>query len=75
MLAFGYVRPYKGIADVLAALVCVLEAELRVVGRFWEPVARYERLVERLGLAGRVMNTKIHSGRSYNDNIRSLFDI
>jgi glycosyltransferase involved in cell wall biosynthesis len=54
LLAFGYVRPYKGIADLLAALVHVPEAQLRVVGRFWEPVARYERLVERLGLAGRV---------------------
>jgi glycosyltransferase involved in cell wall biosynthesis len=54
LLAFGYVRPYKGIADLLAALVLVPEAELRVVGRFWEPISRYERLVDRLGLEGRV---------------------
>jgi glycosyltransferase involved in cell wall biosynthesis len=54
LLAFGYVRPYKGIADLLAALPFVPDAELRVVGRFWEPIARYERLVERLGLQGRV---------------------
>jgi glycosyltransferase involved in cell wall biosynthesis len=54
LLAFGYVRPYKGIEDLLAALVLVPEAELRVVGRFWEPVGRYARLVERLGLAQRV---------------------
>jgi glycosyltransferase involved in cell wall biosynthesis len=55
LLAFGYVRPYKGIEDLLAALVRVPEAELRVVGRFWEPIGRYERLVERLGLTGRVI--------------------
>jgi glycosyltransferase involved in cell wall biosynthesis len=55
LLAFGYVRPYKGMSDLLAALVQLPGAQLRIVGRFWEPVARYERLVKRLGLQDRVI--------------------
>jgi len=54
LLAFGYVRPYKGVADLVAAMPQVPGATLEVVGRFHEPVARYARLVSRHGVGDRV---------------------
>lgn len=54
LLAFGYVRPYKGLSDLLRVLPHLPEVELRVVGRFWEPLGRYRALAHRLGVADRV---------------------
>jgi D-inositol-3-phosphate glycosyltransferase len=57
LLAFGAVRPYKGVDLALEALVHVdpwLRVRLVVAGRFWEGVERYRRLVDRLGLGNRV---------------------
>lgn len=55
LLAFGYVRSYKGLADLLQALPMVPEAELRVVGRFWESKRRHQALARELGVAERVV--------------------
>ena len=56
-LFFGYVRPYKGLADLIEALARVdrsLGVQLVVAGQFWEPIARYERQARDLGLVDRV---------------------
>jgi glycosyltransferase involved in cell wall biosynthesis len=47
ILFFGYVRPYKGLADLLEALRLAAPGSwdhLFVVGEFYEPRARYEAL-------------------------------
>ena len=57
MLFFGYVRKYKGLGYLLEAMPLVLEkidAELLVVGEFYDDRAAYESLVERLGIGDRV---------------------
>ena len=54
LLVFGYVRPYKGVDDLIAALPDVPGATLEVVGRFQVPPARFERLAHRHGVADRV---------------------
>ena len=57
LLFFGFVRPYKGLGDLLAALPVVLARRpvtLLVVGEFWEPRAEYERQVRALGIGGAV---------------------
>ncbi len=55
-LAFlGFVRPYKGLDLVLNGLAqSDTDAQLIVQGEFWEPIARYEALIEELGLADRI---------------------
>jgi glycosyltransferase involved in cell wall biosynthesis len=57
LLAFGAVRPYKGVDVALEALAGVdprLDARLVVAGKFWHGVREYEEAIERLGLRGRV---------------------
>ena len=57
MLFFGYVRKYKGLGYLLKAIPLVLEkvdAELLVVGEFYDDRAAYDSLVERLGIGDRV---------------------
>ncbi|MCX9190246.1 glycosyl transferase [Carbonactinospora thermoautotrophica] len=54
LLFFGMVRPYKGVDVLLRALAQVPEVALTVAGEFWGGVEPYRRLVEELGLAGRV---------------------
>jgi len=49
ILFFGYVRPYKGLADLLEALKLVRRDawdEVWIVGEFYEPKERYARLLE-----------------------------
>ncbi len=55
-LCFGLVREYKGLEDVLHALAlpACRGVGLLVLGEFYEPEARYRRLVERLGIGDRV---------------------
>ena len=57
ILFFGYVRPYKGLADLLEALA-IARADawdvLYVVGEFYEPRARYEAALGHPALRGKV---------------------
>ena len=57
LLFFGYVRPYKGLEDLLHALRLARRDawdQLVVVGEFYEPEARYRPLLEDPALLGRV---------------------
>ena len=57
ILFFGYVRPYKGLADLLAALAIAKPESwdlLYVVGEFYEPRARYEAALAHPALRGKV---------------------
>ncbi|WP_084128485.1 glycosyltransferase family 4 protein [Demequina sp. NBRC 110055] len=54
LLAFGLVRPYKGLDVLLEAVALAPHTRLRVVGEFWGGVEPYERQVARLGLGERV---------------------
>ncbi|MFH0963088.1 MAG: glycosyltransferase, partial [Planctomycetota bacterium] len=57
VLFFGIVRPYKGLEYLLRAMPRVLESTevtALVVGEFWEPREKYEKLIEQLGIGGRV---------------------
>lgn len=54
-IAFGLIRPYKGLDTALRALA-LLEPhhKLIVVGESWESWSRYRRIIEELGLEERV---------------------
>ncbi len=57
ILFFGYVRPYKGLADLLDALAAAKPDAwdvLYVVGEFYEPRARYEAALAHPALRGKV---------------------
>ena len=57
ILFFGYVRPYKGLADLLEALKLARHDawdEVWIVGEFYEPKERYARLLEDPALRDRV---------------------
>lgn len=57
VLFFGHVRAYKGVEDLLVATSLLLPRRLvrvRVVGSFYEPLARYRRLVSELGIGAHV---------------------
>lgn len=57
LLFFGYVRPYKGLHDLLAALALARPDAwdlLYVVGEFYEPRARYEAALAHPALRGKV---------------------
>jgi len=57
LLFFGYVRAYKGLAQLLKAMPLVLAefpVDLLVVGQFWEPKGRYVQLINRLGISEHV---------------------
>lgn len=70
LLAFGYVRPYKGIDDLIAALAAVPDATLDVVGVFQQPTARFRRLAIRHGVADRV---RLHDGYVAPERVRDVF--
>jgi glycosyltransferase involved in cell wall biosynthesis len=54
LLFFGFVRPYKGLKYLLAAMPAILAARpglrLFIVGEFWHDREEYFKLIERLGL-------------------------
>ena len=54
LLFFGFVRPYKGLDDVILALPEVIKlynnVHLLIVGEFWESESKYRTLIEKLGL-------------------------
>ena len=57
ILFFGYVRPYKGLEDLLTALQLARGNawdRLVIVGEFYEPEERYRRLLEAPAIRGRV---------------------
>ncbi len=57
ILFFGYVRPYKGLADLLEALRLAggdAWDQLYVVGEFYEPRARYEAALQEPALQSKV---------------------
>ncbi len=57
MLFFGYVRAYKGLAYLLRAMPMILEhvdVDLLVVGEFYDDRARYDRIIDELGIGERV---------------------
>lgn len=57
LLFFGYVREYKGLEYLLRALPLVVrevDAELLIVGEFYDERSKYEDLVDRLGIRDRV---------------------
>lgn len=58
VLAFGIVRPYKGLAHLLEALaqpnLAAKAVHLLVAGEFWEDRRAYETRIEQLGLTERV---------------------
>jgi glycosyltransferase involved in cell wall biosynthesis len=57
LLFFGFVRPYKGLHHLLAAMPAILEQieiTLLVVGEFWRGRAETESRIAQLGLGGQV---------------------
>lgn len=54
LLFFGTVRPYKGLASLLGALAQVPDVELVVAGDFWTGTKPVTKLIDDLGLTGRV---------------------
>jgi glycosyltransferase involved in cell wall biosynthesis len=73
-LQFGFVRHYKGLDVLVRALPAVVRdvpnAHLAVAGEFWEPVADFRRLAERLGVADRL---HVANGYVPNENVPALF--
>jgi glycosyltransferase involved in cell wall biosynthesis len=57
LLFFGYVRAYKGLDRLLRAMPRVLarvDVDLLIVGEFYDDRAKYDRIIEDLGLAEHV---------------------
>jgi glycosyltransferase involved in cell wall biosynthesis len=57
ILFFGYVRAYKGLDFLLRAMPRVLErvdAELLIVGEFYDDRAKYDEIIAERGLSDRV---------------------
>lgn len=73
-LFFGFVRPYKGLEHLLAALPAVLERvpELRLVvaGEFWESAAEFQLRARQLGVAEAVV---LHDRYVPNEEVAALF--
>ena len=55
LLCFGYVRPYKGVADAIAAMAHLhVDATLLVAGECWDGADEYRAAVDAAGVADRV---------------------
>jgi glycosyltransferase involved in cell wall biosynthesis len=73
LLFFGYVRPYKGLRYLIEALELVrakLDAELLVVGEFYEERTPYQELVDELGLGHAVRFVDRYVG---NEEVEAFF--
>jgi glycosyltransferase involved in cell wall biosynthesis len=59
VLFFGFIRPYKGLQDLLAAVGLLkeqgIDLKLLVVGEFWQDKSDYEAQVSALGIDAQVM--------------------
>lgn len=57
LLFFGFVRPYKGVQHLIAAMPYILarrDVHLWIVGEIWKDAARYRAQIAQLGLEERV---------------------
>jgi glycosyltransferase involved in cell wall biosynthesis len=57
LLFFGFIRSYKGLADLIRALPLILarlKVRLLIVGEFWEDKKRYLRLIDELDVQEQV---------------------
>ena len=57
LLFFGFVRPYKGLDNLLEAMPLILAQRpvtLLIVGEFWEGRERYRKRIDDLGIAAAV---------------------
>ena len=71
LLMFGFMRPYKGIAHMLAALAKTERpVELVVAGEFWGGSEEYRAQISALGLGDRV---KLHEHYVRNEEIETYF--
>lgn len=73
LLFFGFVRPYKGLMDLIEAMPYVLkevDASLLVVGEFWEPSRPYLEKINSLGIKEKV---KVFAGYVKNEEIPLYF--
>jgi len=71
LLFFGFVRRYKGLRYLLEALAQVSQpVHLLIAGEFWEEEQSYRELIQRLGLAQRVI---IHNRYVHNEEIEPYF--
>ena len=71
VLTFGYVRPYKGVEDAIAAVAhCTTEPLLVVAGECWGDADRYETLVRDSGAADRI---RLDFRYIPNDELPALF--
>jgi len=59
LLFFGFVRPYKGVAQLIEAMTILrskgVELRLMIVGEIWGDRSEYEQMIEEQGLAGHVL--------------------
>ena len=71
ILTFGYVRPYKGVEDAIAAMAYVkTDAVLLVAGECWGDHTPLHQLAAKPGIEGRVvLDLRYHA----NDEIPNLF--
>ena len=76
ILFFGYVRPYKGLEDLVRSMSHVRrrfpDAVLVVAGPFLERVATYRRLAERLGVADAV---RLLDGYVPNEEVPAVYSL
>ncbi len=71
LLTFGYVRPYKGVEDAIAALAhCEHDAVLLVAGECWDDPDQYATLARDAGVAERVRFELRYVG---NDELPAMF--
>lgn len=54
VLAFGLVRPYKGVDLLVEGAAAVPQVRVTVAGEFWTPVAELEDLADRHGMRDRL---------------------
>ena len=76
ILFFGYVRPYKGLEDLIRALPRLREkhprATVLVAGEFYEPIENYSRLADELGVAEAV---RLMPGYVEDQQVPGLLDV
>jgi glycosyltransferase involved in cell wall biosynthesis len=73
LLFFGFIRPYKGLDDLLEAMPLILahrRVTLLVVGEFWEGRERYLKRIEELRIGSGV---KIVEGYVPNEQVQLYF--
>jgi glycosyltransferase involved in cell wall biosynthesis len=71
VLAFGMVRPYKGVDVLLRAAALVPQVHVIVAGEFWSPEAETRELIGALGIAQR---TEVISGYIPSARVPSVFE-